>query len=379
MFCKLLLIICRSRSYHEPLKSDGMDVLSRKKFSDETNKKIAWVTKMYCDWRIHREEDPNLESIDCDLDNIDTITIDSLNEAVCRFLTEVKKLDGSDFPGKMLYDIAICIQFHLELQGFSWKLLNQDMFKNIRFTVDNLMKLRVSQGIGISVRKAEILSSFDKDLMWNLGLLGMQNPEVLLDTVVFLVGKGFALRAGKEHRTLRAPPFNSQMQFMHDSDNNVFIRYTEDIGLKTNKRGLKHRKFQPKSVDIYPIEQVERCPVRIILKYLSLFPPNRNCKAYYLQPRKKYSPDNWYLDKPVGSNKLREVVKDLGKKAGLPGFYSNHSLHSTCATTLYQANVDEQLIQEITGHRSLAVRSYKRTCNSQRKAASQCIFSSQRA
>ena len=69
------------------------------------------------------------------------------------------------------------------------------------------------------------------------------------------------------------------------------------------------------------------------------------------------------------------VVKEIAKKAGLPGFYSNHSLHSTSATKLYQGNFDEQLIQEVMGHRSLAVRSYKRTSNLQCKNASNCIFS----
>ena len=78
----------------------------------------------------------------------------------------------------------------------------------------------------------------------------------------------------------------------------------------------------------------------------------------------------------MGANKLREVVKTLCVKAGLPGFYTNHSLRSTCATNLYQADIDEQLIQEIMGHRSLAVHSYKRTCDAQRRLVSNCIFSS---
>ena len=29
------------------------------------------------------------------------------------FLTEVKKIDGSDFPGKTLYDILICVTTNL--------------------------------------------------------------------------------------------------------------------------------------------------------------------------------------------------------------------------------------------------------------------------
>ena len=71
-------------------------------------------------------------------------------------------------------------------------------------------------------------------------------------------------------------------------------------------------------------------------------------------------------------------MKELCKTAGLPGYYTNHSLRSTSATSMYQGNVDEQIIQEITGHRSLAVRSYKRTSDSQRKLASNIIFGTQK-
>ena len=73
---------------------------------------------------------------------------------------------------------------------------------------------------------------------------------------------------------------------------------------------------------------------------------DRKNAAFYLKPRTKFTPGSWYSDRPVGSNTLRNVIKELAKKAGLPGFYSNHSLRSTCATTLYQNAVDEQLIQE---------------------------------
>ena len=55
--------------------------------------------------------------------------------------------------------------------------------------------------------------------------------------------------------------------------------------------------------------------------------------------------------------------------AGLPSFYSNDCLRSTSATKLYQNNIDEPLIQEITGHRSLAIHSHKRTSDKQHKMA----------
>ena len=54
-------------------------------------------------------------------------------------------------------------------------------------------------------------------------------------------------------------------------------------------------------------------------------------------------------------NTLQDVVKKMCAKAGLQGHYTNHSLWSTCATQMYQAGVNEQLIAEVMGHRSLAI------------------------
>ena len=81
----------------------------------------------------------------------------------------------------------------------------------------------------------------------------------------------------------------------------------------------------------------------------------------------------WFADSPVGINKLQKVVKIICERGGLPGFYTNHSLRATAATRLYHENFDEQLIQEVTGHQSVAVRAYKRTRSGQHKSASLCL------
>jgi hypothetical protein len=55
------------------------------------------------------------------------------------------------------------------------------------------------------------------------------------------------------------------------------------------------------------------------------------------------------------------------------GFYSNHSLRATCATRLFEQGVDEQLIAQKTGHRSNAIRGYKRPSANQEKEVSEII------
>ncbi len=56
--------------------------------------------------------------------------------------------------------------------------------------------------------------------------------------------------------------------------------------------------------------------------------------------------------KPIGVNCLKKIVSNLTKQASLSGRFTNHSLHVTVATRMYTSGIDEQVIKEITGHKS---------------------------
>jgi integrase len=73
------------------------------------------------------------------------------------------------------------------------------------------------------------------------------------------------------------------------------------------------------------------------------------------------------------NNSITSVVSTLCNDGGLHGYRTNHSLRTSAATRLYQAGVDEQLITEVTGHRSNAVRNYKRTTTAQKRKISEVI------
>ena len=145
-----ICLICRvHREYHEPLDTASLQRLACKNFAEETMKKISWVVNMYTDWKEYRNSLGNVSDIHCDLYDVSTINEYSLKFALCRFLTEVRKVDGSELPPKTMYDIIMCVQFHLETLGFSWRLISDEQFQEVKFTLDNIMKQRTVQGIGI--------------------------------------------------------------------------------------------------------------------------------------------------------------------------------------------------------------------------------------
>ena len=184
-----------------------------------------------------------------------------------------------------------------------------------------------------------------------------------------------ALRAGDEHYLLRRPGCRkgSQLSFETNELNVRCLVYREDTVTKMNKGGLCDMKKERKIVWIKPNSNWERCPVRIVEKYIMLLPINGNRENLYLQSLKKPRPYRWHSTCPVGINSVRKVVSIMLKDAGLDGFFTNHSLCRTCATRLFQVGESVKIVKEITGHISDAVHKYQETSDCQRMDASSII------
>ena len=78
-------------------------------------------------------------------------------------------------------------------------------FADFRRSLDAEMKRLQAAGKGTKKKQAEPLT-IQEEILWQKGLLGDHNPQVLLDTIIFMNGLNFALCSGKEHRKLRFSP-----------------------------------------------------------------------------------------------------------------------------------------------------------------------------
>ncbi len=67
-----------------------------------------------------------------------------------------------------------------------------------------------------------------------------------------MVGLHCALRAGGEHKNLHSIEFHNQFRYIFPDGGPRHIIYREDLGTKTNKGGLMHKKICLKEVIIYP-------------------------------------------------------------------------------------------------------------------------------
>ncbi|CAC5409553.1 unnamed protein product [Mytilus coruscus] len=149
---------------------------------------------------------------------------------------------------------------------------------------------------------------------------------------------------------------NSQITFL-ERNGEICLRYSENIS-KSNQGRLRTRRIKQKQVYTYEDKtNPERCIVRLYKKYIDHC-PEQTKNFFYLRPLSKPKANIWFTAQPICINNLAATVGKMCTEAGISGFRSNHSLRATAATRLYECGVDEQIISEVTGHRSDAVREY---------------------
>ena len=228
-----------------------------------------------------------------------------------------------------------------------------------------------SGGIGVSVRHASIVSDNEERKLWEHGILGVDNSKSLQQAAFYFIGKRFCIRGGEEQRNLG--PSNFVRSYNPDC-----FTYVEH-GSKNYNARAKDLRYENKEVPCPALpENRPKCLVYILNLYMAKLPMFAfQNDILYLRP-KRTTPsapgEPWYDNIAVEKNSLRTMVKDMFAKVDIAG-KNNHSLRATGATTLFQNDVPERVIQKVTGHRSLeALRTYERISTEQHKNVSEVVM-----
>ena len=117
--------------------------------------------------------------------------------SLCKFIAEVRKVKGGEYPPQMVHALIIAIQIYLKTCRINWKLLSEDdeVFIDLYNVVDNVMKERTEMGLG-KVNSADPVTNAMENEMWKNGVLGGHTPSQLLDTVMYLIRVNCALQGG---------------------------------------------------------------------------------------------------------------------------------------------------------------------------------------
>ena len=101
----------------------------------------------------------------------------------------------------------------------------------------------------------------------------------------------------------------SQLQVEGDENGVICVVYREDTVTKTHDGGLNDMHNERKIVWVYPYSRnINRCPVRLVQKYLSWCPPYFKKDNFYLKAKQKPAPTQWFAGQVAGQNTLGKVV-----------------------------------------------------------------------
>ena len=243
---------------------------------------------------------------------------------------------------------------------FENKLMSRT-FKEIRNTLDNIMKERTAEGIPGRPER-DYISEEHEQILWQKGILGEDNPDKLRKTIFFLIGVRFGLCGLKEQHDLRRYP-DSQINIVEIESKDALV-YRE-FQSKTRQGGIsEHSKINPRVAYAFCNGVRSRCFVELFRKYWFLGPPgNHSWPKFYVQTDPKWQPrsDYWYTNHPVGKNTFGKYIQTMMEDAGIKGHFCNHSTRKSTCTRLFQKGVDPQLIKEQTGHKSDAIMRYKKS------------------
>jgi hypothetical protein len=76
--------------------------------------------------------------------------------------------------------------------------------------------------------------------------------------------------------------------------------------------------------------------------------------------RRKPGSQIWYNKVPLGKNEIGKFLSKAAKAAKMPGNITNHSVRKTCISGLMDANIPENYVAQLSGHKNLkSLDSYK--------------------
>ena len=130
--------------------------LKQIRLKKKSESKVNWAVKAYNDWRNERfyNFNYNVGIYYADLNNLESLTSDNFEHAMCRFIPEVTKVMGEGpYPRKTLYQMVVAIQKYLNINKIMWKLVDGVNFIDLNTVLENVMQERTAMNVGVVKHK----------------------------------------------------------------------------------------------------------------------------------------------------------------------------------------------------------------------------------
>ena len=360
-----------STRFIEPLTTSGFEQSLKDRIPQKTQQATGWAVRVYSDWKGWRST-KNCGEPFWPIPNLQDGSLPALDYWLARFITEIKRRDGTDYPPNTLKSIASGVQRHMQ-EDCNRRDINifqksDTSFKTFRSALQSRTKQLLSKGVGVSTKHKDPVTSNDEQTLWDTNVFSTGSGQGLSYCVFFYNCKVFGLRGMDEHVHL----MTDQFIIGRDENQDKFLEFSGRISKTLT--GDIDCKAVPKKIRQYADPNHPRCIVKVFELYLSLVPEGR----FYRRPLPNKGKEIYFSVQPVGLNSLKKYVQLMFRDAGIDWKaqnrnISNHSGKVTCCTRLYEKGFDEQSIAGRSGHRSDAIRVYKRPSHQLLKEVSNAL------
>ena len=114
-----MLLFIEEQRFRKPITSVECEKFEESWVSDSSRRKWAWVLKVFDQWMVERNKAVNEMSYSGEPlinENLDEMSEEQLDFVLARFIAEVRKEDGQEYPGKTLYEMISSIQTFLRVK-----------------------------------------------------------------------------------------------------------------------------------------------------------------------------------------------------------------------------------------------------------------------
>ena len=290
---------------------------------------------------------------------IENIPPEELNIQLAKFFMNVRKKNGNVYEPTSLKDFQRSLQRNLNDKSAQVNILQDQEFSKCREVLLAKKRELVQQHAkGNRPQACRELTITEEDQLFQLGLFGKHEPEVLQRTVWWVLSLHFGFRARDESRRLKW----GDIVLSNDPETGCeLMLWKAERGSKTRHgNGQQQRAFYPTA----QATENERCPVQLYRAFAEHRPleMKQPDSPFFLAINHRRQPSSqiWYSKAALGKSKIGKFLSKAAKAAKLPGNITNHSVRKTCISRLMDADIPENFVAQLSDHKNLkSLDSYK--------------------
>ena len=279
-----------------------------------------------------------------------------LDMLLCKFFMNVNQKNGKPYQPAVLSTIHRGINRFLQTKNYKVNVLKDKIFEKSRRVLAARRRKLKRDGFGGRPNATRELSLVEIDRLWTEGYFGTTTGVQVQRALWWALSIHCGWRGCDEARQL----LWGDIILQRNESNVEYLIWDIERSSKTRigREGEEGRKYNP---TIYPSGD-ERCPMNLFKLFREHRPEEAMLKGFpfFLGIAWKNNGKIWYTNRPMGKNKISEMLPEARKLLKLPGKVANHSVRKTGISQLLDADIPEIFVAQHSGMKNTdSLKAYK--------------------